>query len=169
MPFRPQDLHDLDVAREIRIETKGDHGHTNATVIWVVVDQNEVFVRSVKGEQGRWYREALANSAVTLDDDGRRLEAKAVPVRDADSIRRINAALQRKYEKDDGYDEMLVPDVLTANFRLEPLVPGEGALEAPAHLGADEPSELGPPVEVSLLDAGPAVDESVILQPHKSV
>jgi hypothetical protein len=169
MPFRPQDLRDLDVAREIRIETKGDHGVVHATTIWIVVDQNDVFVRSVRGELGRWYRQALQNPHVTLDDNGRRLEATAVPVRDEESIRRINTGLQRKYEKDAGYDEMFVPDVLTANFRLDPRTAGEAALEAPAYLGTDEPSELGPPVEVSMLDAGPAIEENVILQPHKSV
>jgi len=169
MPFRPQDLHDLDTAREIRIETHGDHDVVHSTVIWIVVDKGDVFVRSVKGDQGRWYREALANPNVSLDDAGRRLEVKAVPVHDPDSIGRINEALERKYAKDDGYDEMLVPDVLASNLRLEPRFADETTLEAPAYLGADEPSELGPPVEVSPLDAGPAIEENVILQPRKPV
>jgi hypothetical protein len=169
MPFRPQDLHDLDTAREIRIETHGDKDLVHSTVIWIVVDNGQVYVRSVRGEKGRWYQEALANPNVTLDDEGRRLEANAIPVRDPDSIRRINEALKRKYGEDDGYDEMLVPDVLSANFRLEPRFADEGALEAPAYLGADEPSDLGPPVEVGMLDAGPAIDENVILQPRKPV
>ena len=169
MPFRPQDLHDLDTVREIRIETEGDRHTTHSTIIWIVVDKGDVFVRSVKGDQGRWYREALANPNVTLNDNGRRFECNAVPVHDPDSIRRINEALERKYAKDEGYDEMLVPDVLGANLRLEPRFANESALEAPAYLGADEPSELGPPVEVAMLDAGPAIPEDVILQPHKSV
>jgi hypothetical protein len=168
MPFRPQDLHDLDVAREIKIETRDDRDVVRATIIWIVVDKNELFVRSVRGERGRWYRDALATPEVTINDNGRRLEVRAIPVRDADSVRRINEALKRKYAKDDGYDEMLVPEVLTANFRLEPRFADEGTLEAPAYLGADEPSELGPPVEISPLDAGPAIEENVILQPHKS-
>jgi hypothetical protein len=169
MSFRPQDLHDFDTAREIRIETHGDKDLVHSTVIWIVVDNGQVYVRSVRGEKGRWYREALANPNVTLDDEGRRLEATAVPVRDPDSIRRINEALKRKYADDDGYDEMLVPDVLNANFRIEPRFADESALEAPAYLGADEPSELGPPVEVGMLDAGPPIDENVILQPRKPV
>lgn len=169
MPFRPRDLHELDTVREIRIETHGDRDVVHSTVIWIVVDGADVFVRSVGGEKGRWYREALANPNVTLDDEGRRLEATAIPVRDADSIRRINEALKRKYASDDGYDEMLAHDVLNANFRLEPRFADEGALEAPAFLGADEPSELGPPIEVAMLDAGPAIDEQVILQPRKPV
>lgn len=170
MPFRPQDLHDLDVAREVRIETRGDHGVVHSTVIWVLVDNGEVLVRSVHGDRARWYREALAHADdVTLDDQGRRLPVRAVPIHDPDSIRRINEALRRKYATDDGYDEMLVPDVQTSNLRLEPRYEDETALEAPAYLGVDEPSELGPPVEVSPLDAGPPIEENVILQPRKPV
>ena len=169
MPFRPEDLHDFDIAREVRIETHREDGNIRSTVIWIMVDRDEVFVRSVRGERGRWYREALANPDVTIDDEGRRLEARGVPVHDTESIRRINEALKRKYEGDDGYAEMLEPDVLEANMRLEPRVAGEMPLEAPAFLGADEPSELGPPVAIGMLDAGPAIDENVILQPHKPV
>src|SRR5207248_2171392 len=102
-----------------------------------------------------------------IDDRGRRLEATAVPVHDADSIRRVSEALQRKYARDEGLAEMLEASSLDATFRLEPRTADEVPLEAPAFLGADEPSELGPPVDVSLLDAGPPGDESVILQPHK--
>jgi hypothetical protein len=169
MPFKPQDLHDLDVVREVRIETHSGKDRTRSTVVWIVVDRGDVFARSVRGDRGVWYQEALADPFVTIDDQGRRLEARAVPVRDPESIRRINEALTRKYKGDDGFEEMLQPDVLQANLRLEPRFPDESALEAPAYLGADEPSELGPPIEVGLLDGGPPIDEDIILQPHKPV
>jgi hypothetical protein len=169
MPFRPQDLHDLDVAREVRIETRRKDARIRSTVIWIVVDGGDVFVRSVRGESGKWYQEALAEPYVEIDDRGRRLEARAIPVHDADSIRRIDEALKRKYTGDGGFDEMFQPSAVQANLRLEPRIAGESALEGPAYLGADEPSELGPPVEVGLLDGGPAIDESVLLQPHKPV
>ncbi|HVA85997.1 MAG TPA: nitroreductase/quinone reductase family protein [Candidatus Saccharimonadales bacterium] len=169
MAFRPTDLHDLDVAREVRIETHRPDDNVQSTVIWIVVDDGDVFVRSVHGEAARWYQQAIANPDVTIDDSGRRLEARAVPVHDADSIRRINEALKPKYTGDDGFESMFEPAALLANFRLEPRFPDEVPLEAPAFLGADEPSELGPPIEVGLLDAGPAIDENILLQPHKPV
>jgi hypothetical protein len=168
MPFRQQDLHDLEIVREVRIETRRKDARTRSTVIWIVVDGADVFVRSVRGESGRWYQEALADPNVEIDDRGRRLEARAVPVRDPDSLRRIDEALKRKYTGEDGFDEMFAPAAVAANLRLEPRFANESALEAPAYLGADEPSELGPPIEVGMLDAGPAIDEEVILQPHKS-
>ena len=167
MPFRPTDLHDLDVAREVRIETTAKPGEVHSTIIWIVVDGGEVFVRSVRGERGRWYREALQNPNVRIDDSGRRLEARALPASDPQAIARVNAALERKYKGDPGYESMLKPDVLGTTLRLDPLHADEQPLEAPAYLGTDEPSELETPVEVGLLDGGPAIPEDVILQPHK--
>ena len=165
--FRPTDLHDLDVAREVRIETTSPTGDVHSTIIWIVVDGGEVFVRSVRAERGRWYREALADPIVRIDDAGRRLEVRAVPAGDPESIRRVNAAVERKYLGDDGYDSMLRPDALPCTLRLEPLVPNEPPLEAPAYLGADEPSQLDTPVEFGLLDAGAPITEDVFLQPRK--
>ena len=167
MPFRDSDLHDLDIAQEIRIETHRHDGKTRSTVIWIVVDAGEVFVRSVRGDAGRWYQEALADPNVTIDDTGRRLEGHAVPVHDPASIARIDAGLKRKYTGADGFDSMFLPAVVAANFRIDPASTDEVPLEAPEFLGADEPSELGPAVEVGMLDAGPAIEENVILQPHK--
>src|SRR3990172_17121 len=116
MAFRPQDLHDLDVAHEVRIETHRPNRTTRSVVIWVVVDKGEGFVRSVRGAAGHWYQEALANPNVTVDDSGRRLEARAIPVHGADSIRRVSEALQHKYKGTDGLAEMLVPEILTATL-----------------------------------------------------
>jgi hypothetical protein len=168
MRFRQIDLHDLDVAREVRIETQAATGEVHSTIVWIVVDDGELFVRSVRGERGRWFREALEDAEVTIDDQGRRLEARAVRLTDASTIARIDAALARKYVSDPGYDSMLKPEAQQANFRLEPRREGEIPLEAPAYLGDDEPSELhGHPVEVGLLDGGAPIDEDVLLQPHK--
>ena len=106
---------------------------------------------------------------MNLDDAGRRLVARAIPVHDADSIRRVTEAVQRKYAGDDGLAEMVRPPALDATFRLEARTPTEIPLQAPDFLGADEPSELGPAVEVAMLDAGGPIEESVLLQPHKPV
>ena len=169
MPFRPTDLHDLEIAREVRIEThaaQGDALHT--TTVWVVVDGGEVFVRSVRGERGRWYQEALARHDVTVDDNGRRLEAVVIPVSDADSIRRVDAAINRKYANDPGHASMLTPEAQQATLRLEPRTPGEEALQAPAYLGDEAASELhGHPIELGILDSGATIDGDVYLQPHK--
>ena len=169
MPFRPEDIHDFQVAREIRIETHRPDGRVRSTIVWVVEDRGELFVRSEHGERGRWYQEALADPHVTIDDQGRRLEAIAVPVHDAESIQRVDEALNRKYAGRDGLAPMLTPEARQATLRLDPRTPDEVPLEAPEFLGAEGPSQLGGPVDVSMLDGEQPVDEDVLLQPHKSV
>jgi len=167
MRFRQLDLHDLQFAREVRIETHAPTGEIHSTIVWVVVDDGEVFVRSVRGERGRWYREALGHAEVTIDDKGRRLEGRAIPLTDDATIARIDAALAHKYAADDGYDSMLKPEAQQANFRVEPRREGEIPLEAPAYLGDDAPSEIhGRAIEAGMLEGG-SVDEDVLLQPQK--
>jgi len=167
MSFRSEDLHDLAVAHEVRIETHTARDTTRSTIVWIVVDEGQVLVRSVLGARGRWYQEALANPNVVIDDSGRRLEARAVPLGDAASTRRVSEALGRKYPPGTGLDEMLEPEALTANLLLEARIDHEIALQGPANLGADEPSELGPPIDMDLLHGGPALEERTILQPRK--
>src|SRR6476646_4882991 len=97
MSFANDDLERLAGAEEIEIETQPPDGPPHRTTIWIVVDGDEVFVRSVRGRKGRWFREASANPAVAIHVDGRRLPATAIPATDPDSIDRINRALTAKY------------------------------------------------------------------------
>src|SRR3712207_2829404 len=48
---------------EVRIETTRRDGTTKRRIIWIVVDEGDVFVRSVRGERGRWYRHLLERPA----------------------------------------------------------------------------------------------------------
>jgi hypothetical protein len=120
MSFEPADLARLAAAEEVEIETQAPDGPVHRTIIWIVVADDDVLVRSVKGEAGRWFKEAKANPAVAIHADGRRLQATAIPATDPDSIDRINAALTAKYTGIEGYDSMFEPTNLSANFRLEP-------------------------------------------------
>ncbi|HET9614978.1 MAG TPA: nitroreductase/quinone reductase family protein [Candidatus Limnocylindrales bacterium] len=120
MSFEQDDLARLRAAEEVDIETQAPDGPVHRTTIWVMVDGDDTFVRSVRGENGRWYREATANPAVGLHVDGRRLAATAIPATDPESIERTNRALREKYEGIEGYAPMLEPDVLGTTLRLEP-------------------------------------------------
>ena len=42
----------------------------SAVTIWVVVSGSEVFVRSVRGPKGRWYRDLAGGAPATLELDG---------------------------------------------------------------------------------------------------
>ena len=120
MSFAEDDLARIRAAEEVEIETQAPDGPVHRTIIWIMVDGDAAFVRSVKGTSGRWFREAAANSAVAIHVDGRRLPATAIPATDPHSIDRINRALTAKYTGIEGYDSMLEPAVLSVNFRLEP-------------------------------------------------
>jgi hypothetical protein len=89
-------------------------------IIWVVVDDGEVFVRSVRGDRGRWYREAVADPRVALHVAGRRLDARATAAVDAASVERVSRALAAKYAADPALKLMLKSEVLDTNLRLVP-------------------------------------------------
>ena len=121
MSFSGEDLAALTAAEEIRIETHAPGGEPHRTIIWVVVDDGEVFVRSVNGAPARWYREAKANPAVAIHLGEQRLPATAIPADDPDSIDRVSAALRAKYSRWGGsLQSMLEPHTLPTTLRLEP-------------------------------------------------
>ena len=94
--FDANTLRDLRDLREVSIRT--EKHPDSAVVIWVVVADNEVFVRSVRGSKGRWYRDLATGGSATLEFDGHRLGVQAVPLSDADSIARASREYLRKYE-----------------------------------------------------------------------
>lgn len=119
VPLNRQDLDRIAEAREVIIETRsGERAYR--TVIWVVVESGEILIRSFLGEEGRWYRRALADPDVALDVGGARYRFVAVPVSDIDTIETASAGLRRKYRKGRSLDAMLRPEVLDTTLRLEP-------------------------------------------------
>ena len=120
MRFAPGELSVLAETEEIEIETALPGGPAHRTIIWVVVDGDDAFVRSYKGATARWYREAVANAQVTIRAPGLVLHAPAVAAIDPASIQRTSDALARKYAGRDGTEPMLRPEVLDTTLRLTP-------------------------------------------------
>ena len=97
--FDPDTLQTLDRTHEVDIETsRGEGAPVHRVTIWIVVDGDAVYVRSVRGPAGRWYRELSANPKGAIHVGGRRLAIQAEPAHDAESVTRVSAALKRKYE-----------------------------------------------------------------------
>ena len=120
MGFSTDELDLLDRTEEVEIETTADDGAVHRTIIWAVVADGEVFIRSYRGPQARWYREALAHPAVAIGVDGRRLPARAVHATDAPSIERTSAAISSKYANDPAAQAMVAPELLDLTLRLDP-------------------------------------------------
>jgi hypothetical protein len=119
MGFSQEELDLIDRTQEVEIETNGLTGDRHQTIVWPVVDGDSVFIRSYRGANARWYREASANPSVALHVEGRRLPATAVPVHDAASIERTSAGILRKYPDDPAAIRMVRPEVLDLTFRLD--------------------------------------------------
>jgi hypothetical protein len=120
MSFPAEDVSALAAAEEVEIETQAPGGPVHRTIIWAVVDDDEVFVRSYLGPTARWYREALANPAVAVHVDGRRIPSTAIPATDPDSIERTSDGFRRKYAGDSAVKAMVAPGNLETTLRLEP-------------------------------------------------
>jgi len=108
----------LAASEEVRIETRAADGTVHRTIIWVVVDGDDVFIRSVNGLGARWYREAVGDSLVALIADGRRIDALLLAAADGDSVERCSAALRTKYRADPALPTMLVPHTLPTTLRV---------------------------------------------------
>ena len=119
MSLTAEDLDLIAGVKEVVIETRlGERAF--GTVIWVAVDEGEVFVRSVRGRAGRWFQRALADPKVTLRVGGTRFRFRAEPATDDESVRRTSDGLSAKYPKGRSLDAMLHTDVLDTTLRLEP-------------------------------------------------
>ena len=112
----------LEREHEVRIVTTRPDDSTVTTTIWVVVvDDNEVFVRSVRGDRGHWFQAALDRPAeVELIADRRRIPVRVVQATDDESIARCSSALAAKYAGDPATKSMVRAEVLGTTLRLEP-------------------------------------------------
>lgn len=121
--FDPETLRLLDETKEVRIETRrAEEAPEHRTIVWVVVVDGTAFVRSVRGEDGRWYREVAADPAAALHVGDRRIPVRAVPVSDDSTIEAVSEAYQSKYgQTSPGSTRAMVrEEVLQTTLRLEP-------------------------------------------------
>jgi hypothetical protein len=119
--FDRETLELLDREREVKIETVRPDGRRRATIVWVVVDQDEAFIRSWKGDRAYWFRAATDRpDEVALTSGDQRIEARAVLALDAESVARCSSALERKYAGDPDVPSMVRPEILNTTLRLEP-------------------------------------------------
>jgi hypothetical protein len=121
--FDSDTLRLIDGAREVRIETSRDEdAPAHRTTIWVVTMDGSVFVRSVRGGKGRWYREVSANPAAALHVGDDRIPVRAVPVTDHATIAAVSEAYREKYGRTSpgSTRAMVQPDTLPTTLRLEP-------------------------------------------------
>jgi hypothetical protein len=121
--FDPDTLKTWDQTREVDIETsRGDGAPVHRTTIWIVVDGDIPYVRSVRGPAGRWYREMVANPRGAVHAAQDSVAVTASPAADSDSVARVSAAIERKYRQGSpgSTDAMLRDETLPTTLRLDP-------------------------------------------------
>ena len=101
------------------METRSPKGRVHSVPIWIVVDGDDVFIRTYRGKTSRWYRELLAGPGAMVVD-GKRVRVHAVPATDPESIKRASDGYRKKYAKGGSLDAMLRRSVLPTTLRLEP-------------------------------------------------
>src|SRR6266404_4835756 len=115
---------DADTLRELRdlqeVAIWTEKHPKSAVVIWVAVADDEVFVRSVRGSKGRWYRDLAAGGPATLEFAGRRLAVQAIPASDPAAAGRASREYLRKYQPSPYAQQMVRSEVLPTTLRLEP-------------------------------------------------
>lgn len=105
--------------KEVTIRT-ATHPAT-PVIIWVVVATDDaVYIRSVKGRQGRWYRDLASDGRATLQVSGQITPVQAVPATDDASAARASEAFLAKYHSSSYVGSMVRTEVLSTTMRLEP-------------------------------------------------
>src|SRR5690348_592908 len=90
------DLAAVDRAGELRIAAHRPDGTVRSpTIVWHVVVDDALFLRSVRGEDGAWYRAVQRTGTGTIDAGGVHAEVTFTPDHDHDAA--IDAAYRTKY------------------------------------------------------------------------
>jgi hypothetical protein len=121
--FEAETLRLLDETEEVRIETRRDgNAPEHRTIIWVVVVEGEVFVRSVRGAEGRWYREISSNPEGALHVQDNRIPVRAAPATDKATVDAVSAAFRSKYQQSSpsSTEAMVRPETLPTTLKLSP-------------------------------------------------
>ena len=120
MTFPDLLLERIGVAKEVQIETRSRAGKVHQVTIWVVLVDGAVYVRSVRGTRGRWYRELTERREGALRVGARRVPVRASKVREPEMIDEISAAFWRKYPKSASLFSMLRLVTLETTTKLDP-------------------------------------------------
>jgi hypothetical protein len=106
---------------EVDIETtRGAGAPVHRTTIWAVIGDGDVYVRSLNGEDGRWYRELMANPDAVLHVEDEAVPVRAVSAPDPDSVARATEGFNEKYADSPYLHTMVRDEIAPTTVRLEP-------------------------------------------------
>lgn len=121
--FSNQDLRLLADMDEVEIETPRASGdRARRTIIWIVVDGDAAFIRSVRGDTGAWYQAVRDGRPARLNAGSSSWAIRTSAVSDPVVIGRVSEAIERKYTArwPGPTAAMLRQEVLPTTLRVEP-------------------------------------------------
>jgi hypothetical protein len=111
----------LETVEEVDIETsRGPGAPVHRTTIWAVTGDGEVYVRSLNGEDGRWYQELMANPNGVLHVDGDAIPVLAVRTADTESVARATRGFKEKYADSPYLHTMIRQEIEPTTVWLDP-------------------------------------------------
>lgn len=104
--------------KEVGIRTS--RNQQRPVTIWIVVVDDAVFVRSVRGPRGKWYVAARADGEATLVIDQRELPVRVMPATDPVSVTAVSQAILSKYATSPYARVMVSDEIVPTTLRLDP-------------------------------------------------
>ena len=91
-----EELRTLDRIGEIRVAGRREDGSLRRlTIVWHVVVDGKLYIRSVRGVDGRWYRGVIRHYEGAIDCDGQIRNVTYIPDDSVDDL--VDAAYFAKY------------------------------------------------------------------------
>ena len=113
-------LQHLADVEEIRIGFRRPDGSTRSVPIWVVQVGSDIYVRSVRGPEGGWYRRLRAHPDGEVRDGEHRHPVRAVAITDAGTLDQVTRAYGSKYGASPFVRPLLGGRSVEATLRLDP-------------------------------------------------
>jgi hypothetical protein len=114
------DLRQLAEVEEASIGFTRPDGSTGSTPVWVVQAGEEIFVRSIRGRRGGWYRRLRANPDGGVGHGAHTHPVRARPVGDAGTVEAVTGADAAKYGHSPYVGPLLTEEAADATLGLEP-------------------------------------------------
>jgi hypothetical protein len=105
---------------EVSIGFQRPDGSTGSTPVWDVGVGGDVYVRSMNGPRGGWYRRLRDNPDGWVRENGHEHPVRAVPVEDEDILDQVTRAYESKYGGSPYLQPLLGQEAAHATLRLEP-------------------------------------------------
>jgi deazaflavin-dependent oxidoreductase (nitroreductase family) len=93
------DTGDLAAIKTVRLTTRGrKSGQPRTVTIWFVPNgPRSVLVQHARGNPAQWYRNLVADPAVSIDFGSGPIAARAQPILEPERVRDVLAQIRRKY------------------------------------------------------------------------